>query len=96
MLTGREKKEDRAIGRSHGGWTTKIHAAVDNKLRPIMFLLTGGNVHDSNMAIPLLRHIDIKGQYVNGDKGYDYKNITYYIEGQGGEPNIPSRCNAKK
>ena len=91
-----EKKEDRAVGRSRGGWTTKLHFVVDRKGRPIKFFLSGGNVNDSDIAIPLLQQAEIKGQYVNGDKGYASKAICDYIEERGGYPNIPSRCNVKK
>ena len=74
-----EKKEDRAVGRSRGGWTTKLHFVVDRKGKPIKFLLSGGNVNDPDMAIPLLQQVEIKGQYINGDKGYDSKAICDYI-----------------
>lgn len=36
-----------AIGVSHGGKTTKIHAVVDALGNPAHFLLTGGNIFDA-------------------------------------------------
>jgi len=35
------------IGRSHGGRTRKVHAAVDACGRPLRLTITGGHVHDS-------------------------------------------------
>ena len=41
---------DQAIGRSRGGLTTKVHAAVDEKGRPIKLLLSRGNLNDITLA----------------------------------------------
>ena len=34
---------EQALGRSKGGFTTKIHAMVDGLGNPLKFILTGGN-----------------------------------------------------
>ena len=47
---------DHAIGRSRGGLPTKIRALADGSGRPLMMMLTGGNVHDTTMFGPLLAH----------------------------------------
>ena len=45
--SGVEKKSgDRCVGRSRGGLTTKIHARVDAKGRPVRLLISPGNDHD--------------------------------------------------
>ena len=36
----------RAIGKSKGGWTTKMQTFADANGRPVGFHLTGGNVND--------------------------------------------------
>ena len=41
---------DQAIGRSRGGLTTKVHAVVDEKGRPIRLLLSKGNLNDITLA----------------------------------------------
>ena len=41
---------DQAIGRSRGGLTTKVHAAADEKGRPIKLLLSRGNLNDITLA----------------------------------------------
>ncbi|MGP4115456.1 IS5 family transposase [Streptomyces sp. 4N509B] len=38
---------DHAIGRSHGGPTTKIHLAADGNCRPLAFRLTAGQAGDA-------------------------------------------------
>ena len=40
-----------AIGVSHGGKTTKIHAVVDALGNPAHFLLTGRNIFDASVAV---------------------------------------------
>lgn len=46
--------DDRALGRSRGGLTTKIHAIVDHLLRPVELILTGGQAGDNPQLVPLL------------------------------------------
>ena len=45
---------NKAIGRSRGGQTTKIHALTDDIGRPHVLLITAGNVHDLAGARSLL------------------------------------------
>ena len=45
---------DRAIGQSHGGRTTKIHLCCDADGYPLDFKVTGGEVHDSQVAPKLI------------------------------------------
>ena len=53
---GSPKKGEQAeaIGRSHGGRTSKIHALADDRGRPVAFALTPGNVADITMAVALV------------------------------------------
>jgi hypothetical protein len=45
--SGRKRgSEDEAIGRSRGGLSTKISAAVDALGNPVRFILTAGQVND--------------------------------------------------
>ena len=45
---------DQAIGRSRGGWSTKIHALTDVIARPFALMLTPGNISDVSAAPALL------------------------------------------
>ncbi|RYF10460.1 MAG: hypothetical protein EOO77_21490, partial [Oxalobacteraceae bacterium] len=56
-----------AIGRSRGGWTTKIHALTDVVSRPYALMLTPGNVSDIKVAPALLERAS-RIRYLLGDK----------------------------
>ena len=43
--------EPKAVGLSHGGLNTKIHAVVDGLGNPVELLLSPGNDHDSVHAL---------------------------------------------
>ena len=79
------------IGKSRGGKTTKIHWIVDGLGLPIDFAITGGQVDDSKMAIPLLNNKI--SQYVIADKAYDTNANRVMIESNGRKAVIP---NSKK
>ena len=49
--------DDHALGRSRGGWGTKIHAAVEAGLGAGSLLLTAGQAGDCPMMIPVLEAI---------------------------------------
>ena len=79
------------MGRSRGGLTTKIHAAVDALGNPLRCLLTGGQEADISQA-----HLLIKGMspdMVIADKGYDANHFVEAIEANGAQPVIPPRSN---
>jgi transposase len=50
----RDELGDHALGRSRGGLSTKIHAAVDGRGRPLVILLTPGPGRRAPMMLPLL------------------------------------------
>ena len=89
----KELTKDQCIGVSRGGRSTKIHAVVDGLGNPLKVMLTSGDVHDSQMAIPLLEQIELEGTVVLADKGYSAKKIREYIRGRKGICCIPSRSN---
>jgi len=82
------------VGRSRGGLTTKIHARVDAKGRPVRLILSPGNDHDLTCAEALLDGLDPKA-IVIADKGYDADRVRLCIRAQGAIPNIPNRSNRK-
>ena len=64
--------------------------AVDTWGRPLRFIVTGGQRHDSTQARALLT--GFTAGYVIADKGYDSQALIAYIEGQGTTPVIPPRA----
>jgi len=82
------------VGRSRGGLTTKIHALVDEKGRPLRLLITPGQDHDATGAAYLLQNVG-RRTVVLADKGYDADWIRAQIRAQGATANIPNKSNRK-
>lgn len=61
----------------------KAHLAVDDFGVPISYAVTGACVHDSTVAVPLLKlaHERTDFLYVLLDKGYISKTINAYVDG---------------
>ena len=93
--SGARRGAERAIGRSRGGPTTKIHMACDAHGNPIDFEITGGEVHDAKAAPEVIRKV---GQAENliGDKGYDSEEIRQQARDRGMNPVIPRKSNSKR
>src|SRR5690606_4021021 len=94
-LRGQKKSGVRCVGRSRGGLTTKIHARVDAKGRPVRLLISPGNHHDITCARALLDGLEPRA-IVIADKGYDADSVRSCIRDQGATPNIPNRANRKR
>jgi len=82
-----------ALGRSRGGFSTKIHVCVDALGNPLRFRLTGGEQHDITQAEPLLQGLDC--DYVIADRGYDTDAFVAFIMDHGSTPVIPPRRRRK-
>ena len=96
--------EDHALGRSRGGWGTKIHILCDDKGHPLHFHLTAGQVHDSCVLDTVLIGADETLHDEDGvviawpvmfgaDKGYRAEWIDEYVLDLGMIPVIPSKAN---
>jgi len=83
-----------ALGRSRGGFSTKIHVKTDGLGNPLRFSLTGGERHESTQGQDLLG--EQVGEYVLADRGYDNDGLIAFITAHGGIPVIPPRKNRKK
>jgi transposase len=79
--------EAEALGRSRGGFSTKVHVACDGLGQPVKIILTPGQNHDSTQATNLLA--DTQAAKIIADKGYDTNAIIAHIEAQGAEAVIP-------
>jgi transposase len=60
---------------------------------PIKLIFTGGQVHDSKVAIELLEGIDITKSRILGDKAFGSEKIRNYILSHGGQYTIPPKSN---
>lgn len=85
----------RGIGHTAGGWTSKIHTVADMRGRPLLLLVTGGNVSDYDGADYLADYFP-KAEHFLGDRGYDANWLRARLEKMGTEPCIKPRKNRKK
>lgn len=84
-------EQDEALGRSRGGFTTKIHVVTDGLGNPLDFVVTGGQVADISQAEALLA--PIPAQTVLADKGYDSDALVNTLTERGIDVVIPPREN---
>ena len=90
---GRKDDEEPAqLGRSRGGFGTKIHAVVDGKGQPRILGLSPGNAADCTQAETLLAEIEA-GMTVIADKAYDTNAILRQVAEAGATAVIPSKSN---
>ena len=96
---GRRRKRGQsrqALGRSRGGFSTKIHLKTDWDGDPLGFCLTGGEASDSPHFETLLDlGPDITPRAAVGDKGYDSKANRQAARSRGICPAIPYRTTTK-
>jgi len=84
-----------ALGRSKGGFSTKIHVSVDGLGNPLRFILTAGQRNDITQAEALI--IDLDFERLIADKGYDADHfIKLIIEAYEAEAVIPPRAKRKE
>ena len=90
-------KTKQAIGKSSGGWTTKLHAACSNSRTAVSLCLSPGQSHDAT-AFPAVWKGVPKSRWLDSavmDKAYDCDDIRRFLENQGIEAVIPPRSNRK-
>ena len=87
-----KKHGQQALGRSRGGFGSKIHCIADAHGNPIGFTLTGANEADISQAEILLSKAP-DPQAVIADKGYDADALIEIIQNQSAEAVIPPRRN---
>lgn len=87
-------QEAQALGRSRGGFSTKIHVNVDALGNPLRFELTAGQRHDILKAEDLIE--GYQSERVIADKSYDSDAFRAAIRLSGAEAVIPPRSNRKE
>ena len=93
--------EQQALGRSRGGFSTKIHVLCEGQGMPIVIRVTAGQCHDSTQAAALLDGVCIGGgpdeqprchfDKTGGDKAYDHNNVRQTVEAHASQPVIAHR-----
>ena len=85
----------RRIGRTKGGLNSKLHAVCDGQGRPVIMLLSEGQMSDYKGAALMLPVLP-KARELLGDKGYDADWFRQALAERGITACIPSRSNRKK
>jgi len=99
-----DEPDDHALGRSRGGFSTKIHLVCEADGCPIHFELSAGQAHENTTFVDLLNGIDDElttgdGELVAwpaaiaGDKGYRANWIDEMLLELEITPVIPSKSN---
>lgn len=99
-----EEPEDHALGRSRGGYSTKLHLLCDAEGHPLSYHLTPGQTHEKAAVDIILETADTQLLDYNrapvpwpvalaGDKGYRADWIDTYLMDLGISPVIPSKSN---
>jgi transposase len=67
------------LGRSRGGFSTKVHALVDTKGRPLHVEVTQGQQHESTVAESIIAN-HARGRAFIADTGYDSDAIRSQLK----------------
>lgn len=84
---------EQALGRSRGGFSTKIHITVDGLGCPLRLRLTAGQRHDSTQGQDLLTGLAF--EHVIADRSYAGQAFIDWIIATGANPVIPPHPTAK-
>jgi transposase len=94
----RTEPDDHGLGRSRGGFTTKIHLACEQGQKPLSLLVTAGQRGDSPQFEPVLDAIRVPREggrprmrplRVRGDKAYSSRANRAYLRRRGIRCTIP-------
>lgn len=97
-----EEPSDHGLGRSRGGFGSKIHLITDRNGVPIAAKITAGQDHESKHFESTMERIEVRrrsGQRrtrpraIAGDKGFSYPRIRRWIRAHGMKAVIPLRSN---
>jgi len=90
---------DEALGRSRGGFSTKLHLRAEGGGKPMALLVTAGQRHEQTAFRPLMEHGAVKRagrgrprvrpDRVVGDRGYTGRPIRAYCRRRGIRHTIP-------
>ncbi|MFG2227715.1 IS5 family transposase [Streptomyces sp. NPDC048644] len=93
---------DHGLGRSRGGFTTKVHLAVEQGQKPMSIVVTAGQRGDSPQFEPVLRKVRVprlgpgtrtrvRPDRVRADKAYASRKNRAYLRRRGIRCTIPDK-----
>jgi transposase len=94
-----DEPADHALGRSRGGWTTKLHLGCEQGRKPLSILITAGQRGDSPQFAAVIERIRVpragagrprtRPGRVLADKAYSSKSNRAYLRRRGITGTIP-------
>jgi transposase len=93
---------DHALGRSRGGWGSKLHLVTDGHGLPLAVVVSPGQAQESRYLEPALNAVRIPARRgrprqrpdrVAGDKAYSYPHLRHWLEQHHIRAVIPTRSN---
>lgn len=89
------------MGRSRGGWGSKLHVVTDARGTPLAAVVTAGQAHESKSFERVMESVRRpRGvawpRRVAGDKGYSYPSIASWLANREIESVIPQRADQLK
>jgi transposase len=91
------------LGRSRGGFGTKVHVRAEGQGKPLIFMLTGGERHEQAVFESLMERgavrragrgrPRIRPERLVGDKAYSTEKVRNYLRSRGTGVVIPRRAN---
>ena len=104
---GKKRAADaQALGRSQGGFSTKVHVRIEGNGKPITFVLTPGERHETTAFVQLMEQGAVKRpgrgrprlrpKRIVGDKGYSSGKSRSYLRRRGIRYTIPRKQNEQR
>jgi len=94
-------QEHEALGRSRGGFSTKVHVRAEGGGKPLAFVISGGERHESRYVEALLArgHVRrrargrprVRPRRLVGDRGYSYPTVRRLLARRRIQAVIPRR-----
>lgn len=92
--------ENHALGRSQGGFSTKVHLVTDARGIPLALALTPGQAHESKSLETLLQEVPLqrrkRPEALAGDKAYSSAKIRQLLQQRNILDVIPRRKDEKR
>lgn len=98
--TDQAEPDDHALGRSRGGWGTKVHLVTDGAGLPLVAAITQGQAGEAPQATALLDRVRVcrpngtvrqRPERVAGDKAYSSRQIRVWLRQRHVQAVIPER-----
>ncbi|WP_405764216.1 IS5 family transposase [Streptomyces sp. NBC_00080] len=96
---------DEGLGRSRGGFTTKLHLSADGRCRPLSLVVTPGQRADCTQFKSVLEKIHVpkpgpgrprkKPDSVAADKAYSNRPCRQYLQSRGIRHTIPEKADSQ-